>query len=147
MTIRSAVNPATSILFFGVDTTGFQCHRKIVKGGLRAEDARWSVDSGMATDIEDAVYYIQHHDELELVLICNELAGKRTRQQIVHDCEILGRRLAEHPYNPWVMFGKEKFSYLEPIFRPFGIRVECGMPERIIRERWKSQIPDDSAAA
>jgi hypothetical protein len=134
---------ATHVLVFG-QTFDQWCEWKgMVKGGLQTHHMGWSFTSGTELAAEEAVEHIKKREDLEIVYFYNE--GRIPVDQLFHDAGMIAEALAKHPHKPWVVFGSE-LDYLKPVFEAAGIEVKQYMLERVIFDRWSSQIKNEKVA-
>lgn len=140
---RRSTNRGTHVLAFGLPFDQWFEWKGTLKGGLQSFHMGWSLTSGQATTVDEAVQHIKAREDLEIICFIYDRPPESV--QMIEDAKAIARALAEHKHKPWVAFGPE-LNYLKPVFEREGIRVNQRMLEIAIFERWEAQIADEISA-
>lgn len=131
-------------MMFGLSQEQWWDEKGWIKGSLQGMHMGWSFTSGFTRNAEDAVKYIREREDLEVVSVYAD-SLKRSQDEMLSIATQIAKALSEHPHKPWVHIRDPQMDYLKSVFEATGLRVECDILEFVIFERWKSQIPEETA--
>ncbi len=129
----------THVLFFGITTEQWMCHKGTLKSGLQNMHMGWQLSSGCANEVSDACASIDRREDLEVVMIRND--NRMTPEQLRYAAQRMALRLIVHKTRPWVhLFGD--LAYLVPVFETERVVVQCSSPEQVVVDRWKHRVQE-----